>query len=66
MKFSLFALGFLTGTLATYLILTRLWWPDVRLEAAHVAAPVAVSVAPSPAPAAFATPEAPTPELPSS
>jgi len=65
MKFSLFALGFLTGTLATYLILTRLWWPDVRLEAAHVAAPVAVRVAPSPAPAAFATPEAPTPELPS-
>lgn len=65
MKFSLFVLGFFTGTLATYLILTRLWWPDVRLDAARVTAPAARSVAPSPPPAAFATPETPTPEAPS-
>jgi len=65
MKFSVFVLGFLTGTLATYLILTRLWWPDVRLEAAHATLPVIASVAPSPPPAAFVPPETPTPEVPS-
>jgi len=64
MKLSVFVLGFLTGTLATYLILTRLWWPDVRLDAAHTS-PAATSIAPSPSPAAFATPEMPTPEAPS-
>lgn len=64
MKFSLFALGFLTGTLATYLILTRLWWPDVRLDAAHASLPAIASAAPTSSPAAFATPPA-TPEEPS-
>lgn len=64
MKFPLFALGFLTGALATYLILTRLWWPDVRLDAAHASLPSIASAAPSPSPAAFATPLA-TPEEPS-
>lgn len=65
MKLSLFALGFLTGTLATYLILTQFWWPDVRLDAAHATLPGITSVAPSPLPSAFATPETPTPEVPS-
>lgn len=65
MKFPVFALGFLTGTLATYLILTRLWWPDVRLEAAHASLPVTETAAPSPPPAAFAAPPTPTPEAPS-
>ena len=64
MKFSLFALGFLTGTLATYLILTQLWWPDVRLEAAH-GTPVAERVGPSPVPTPFTTPGMATPEAPS-
>ena len=36
MKFAVFVLGFLTGVLSAYLILTRWWWPDVRLETAHV------------------------------
>ena len=43
MKFSIFVLGVLTGSLATYLILTQLWWPDVRLEAAHATRPVAAT-----------------------
>lgn len=64
MKLSVFVLGFLTGTLFTYLILTRLWWPDVRLDAAHTP-PAGRSVDPSPSPAAFATPGMPTPEEPS-
>jgi len=64
MKLSVFVLGFLTGTLATYLILTRLWWPDVRLDAAHNL-PVGRSAEPSPSPAAFTPPRMPTPEMPS-
>jgi len=62
MKLPLFVLGFLTGTLATYLILTRFWWPDVRLDAARAARPVAAiaTATPSPDPAAFATPQAAT------
>ena len=65
MKFSVFVLGFLTGTLATYLILTRLWWPDVRLDAAHAALPAIASVDASPPPSPFPAPETPTPEVPS-
>lgn len=65
MKFSVFVLGFLTGTLATYLILTQLWWPDVRLDAAHATLPAIANAAPSPDPTAFATPETPAPETPS-
>ena len=65
MKFSAFVLGFLTGTLLTYLILTQLWWPDVRLDAAHVTPPVTASGSPSPPPVTFATPGMPTPEAPS-
>ncbi len=65
MKFSLFALGFLTGTLATYLILTQLWWPDVRLDAAHATLPTIATAAPSPAPSSFATPETSASEVPS-
>jgi murein DD-endopeptidase MepM/ murein hydrolase activator NlpD len=63
MKSSLFALGFLTGTLATYLVLTQLWWPDIRLEAAHAGLPVIASAAPSPPPCPSQAP--PTPEVPS-
>jgi murein DD-endopeptidase MepM/ murein hydrolase activator NlpD len=65
MKFSVFVLGFLTGILAAYLILTRFWWPDIRLDAAHAALPAIVSADPSPEPSEFATPETPTPEVPS-
>jgi murein DD-endopeptidase MepM/ murein hydrolase activator NlpD len=65
MKFSLFALGFLTGTLATYLILTQLWWPDVRLDAAHATLPNIATATPSPAPSSFATPETSASEEPS-
>lgn len=59
MKFSAFVLGFLTGTLATYLILTRFWWPDLRLDAAHAALPAIARAEPS----AFATPATATPEV---
>ncbi len=38
MKGGVFLLGILTGTVLTYLFLTRVWWPDVRLEAAHAEA----------------------------
>ncbi len=77
MKFLLFALGVLTGTVATYLVLTRVWWPDVRLQGAHeVPAVVAVAV-PSPSPwpsplpspgdpASLATPETPIGVIPES
>ena len=76
MKFLLFALGVLTGTVGTYLVLTRVWWPDVRLQAAHqIPAVVAVAVpsttpAPMPlaspilSPQAFGTPAFATPETP--
>jgi|CXWL01.1.fsa_nt_gi murein DD-endopeptidase MepM/ murein hydrolase activator NlpD len=57
MKASLFVLGFLTGTLVTYLILTQLWWPDVRLQAARTAAVATPATSPVPPPSAFATPE---------
>lgn len=64
MKFLLFALGVLTGTVATYLVLTRVWWPDVRLPGAHeVPAVVAVAVpssSPSPWPSALPSPGDPT------
>jgi murein DD-endopeptidase MepM/ murein hydrolase activator NlpD len=62
MKFPLFFLGFLTGILATYLFLTQLWWPDVRLEAAHARMPQVAG--PTPSPVEFATPQ-PTPGSPS-
>ena len=68
MKLSLFVLGFLTGTLATYLILTQLWWPDVRLAGARPTAQVASanpSPPPLPLPSAFATPEMSPPVVPS-
>jgi len=31
MKFAAFVLGVLTGVVGAYLVLTRLWWPDVRI-----------------------------------
>ena len=65
MKFSVFVLGFLTGALATYLILTQLWWPDVRLDQAHVTLPVTASGSPSPPPVTATTPGMATPEAPS-
>lgn len=61
MKFSLFALGFVTGTLATYLILTQWWWPDSRLEAARPMPPALAAGSPYPTPSAFTTPEGITP-----
>jgi murein DD-endopeptidase MepM/ murein hydrolase activator NlpD len=64
MKFSLFALGFLTGTLATYLILTQVWWPDVRIEAARPLPQITATPAPSPPQLTFATPLTLTPEPP--
>lgn len=72
MKFLLFALGVLTGTVATYFVLTRVWWPDVRLQEAHKV-PAVVAVAgpsptpwpsPHPSPAPFGSPAFATPETP--
>ena len=63
MKASLFLLGFLTGTLVTYLLLTQLWWPDVRLQAARTAQ-ATPAIAPVPSPSAFATPETSATEAP--
>ncbi len=62
MKSSVFVLGFLTGNLAAYLILTQLWWPDIRLEAARGTAQAGAAVIPVPSPAAFSTPQMKTPE----
>lgn len=64
MKASLFVLGFLTGTLATYLILTQVWWPDVRLQTARTTAEATPAPSPVPSPAAFATPETSATEAP--
>jgi murein DD-endopeptidase MepM/ murein hydrolase activator NlpD len=57
MKASLFVLGFLTGTLVTYLILTQFWWPDVRLQATRTQAEATPAITPVSSPSAFATPE---------
>lgn len=64
MKASLFVLGFLTGTLVTYLVLTQLWWPDVRLQAARTAVEATPKITPFPSPSAFATPETSATEAP--
>jgi len=65
MKFPLFALGFLAGTLSTYLVLTRWWWPDVRLEADRPTALAGATVTTAPFPSAFELPTSATPEPPS-
>lgn len=62
MKFALFLVGFLTGTLTTYLVLTRVWWPDVRLAATRPAEP---ATPPSPTPLPFPTPTPPAVGTPS-
>lgn len=48
MKFALFVLGFVTGTVSTYAVLTRVWWPDVRPAAARTTPQVVPSVSPCP------------------
>ena len=71
MKYLIFALGLFTGTIATYVVLTRVWWPDVRLQGAREI-PAVVTVVPSPTPwpspppypAALETPALATPETP--
>ena len=62
MKAAVFLLGALVGTALTYLVLTRVWWPDVRLEAAHREA--GALVAPDPVSTMMPAPEAPSPEAP--
>lgn len=77
MKYLQFVLGLLVGILSTYLVLTRFWWPDVRLQAAREvpgqlpgpASPPSASVEPaSPSidPQALATPETATGAIPES
>lgn len=62
MKLPAFVLGFVTGVLAAYLVLTRLWWPDVRLDAAHASLPLVATAPPPPTPTPFGLPGTPTPE----
>ena len=62
MKLAWFALGVVTGTASTYVVLTRVWWPDVRLAAARTSAQVVPSVFPQPL-FVPTPPEAPPPEV---
>ena len=59
MKLSLFALGLLTGVVSAYVILTRWWWPDIRLEQAHLAAEPAITPAALPSPSGSPSPGLP-------
>ena len=65
MKFPVFVLGFLTGVLSAYLILTRWWWPDIRLEADRPRPLPAATVEVALPPSAFTPPQTPPPEVPS-
>lgn len=61
LKLFIFLLGFLTGLISAYLVLTRVWWPDVRLTEARSAAVISTPATesdPSSLPAAIATPPA--------
>jgi murein DD-endopeptidase MepM/ murein hydrolase activator NlpD len=64
MKFAAFLAGVVIGTLATYLVLTQVWWPDVRLPAdrnimvATAAPTVSAPPAAPPTPQGFGSPEA--------
>jgi len=65
LKLPIFILGFASGVIAAYLVLTRLWWPDIRLEAAHAAMGFPLMVAPLPSPTTFPPAVTPTPVVPS-
>jgi murein DD-endopeptidase MepM/ murein hydrolase activator NlpD len=58
MKTALFFLGVLFGTVLTYFFLTLVWWPDVRLDAAHSEAQRLAT--PYPLPTLRPTPETPS------
>ena len=52
----------MTGTASSYVVLTRVWWPDVRLAAARTSAQVVPSVFPQPL-FVPTPPETPPPEV---
>ena len=56
MKFAAFFLGVVTGPFGTYEILTRVWWPDIRIPADRNIMFTATATALPPPPAAEATP----------
>ena len=56
MRYQGFALGLLTGSVGAYIVLTRLWWPDVRLEQARPLPTAEATLAPAPPPERLATP----------
>jgi peptidoglycan LD-endopeptidase LytH len=53
-----FVLGLLTGVVCTYLVLTRLWWPDVRIPEALAQR---VAMVPNAVPSASPAPTEPQP-----